>query len=253
MDGGLSVVMSCHFYCTNSYVSQLPSEFEVIHAKVLIHFEQHGYHYQQYEHGGRAAAAAAGASQSGAQLRGSRERDRQRLVGLGRKTNECYGPQLSGETGMFESAAFEHCVMDKLSLTSFPSGTYFVQHYMLSELEDDNQDHIVSWAPHGRCFVVHDQVSLKEWPKRRRGLKLFCTSHTLTLDHPSQDEFVRSILPMWFRQTKFASFQRQVCSSQLLLTTCRIKKELFLTFTTFFTLFRPAEPLRLQASHHRPR
>ena len=31
-------------------------------------------------------------------------------------------------------------------------------HYMLSELENDNQDHIVSWAPHGRCFVVHDQV-----------------------------------------------------------------------------------------------
>ena len=31
-------------------------------------------------------------------------------------------------------------------------------HYMLSELEADNQSHIVSWAPHGRCFVVHDQV-----------------------------------------------------------------------------------------------
>ena len=31
-------------------------------------------------------------------------------------------------------------------------------HYMLSELEDDEQDHIVGWAPHGRCFVVHDQV-----------------------------------------------------------------------------------------------
>jgi len=31
-------------------------------------------------------------------------------------------------------------------------------HYMLSELEADNQNHIVSWAPHGRCFVVHDQV-----------------------------------------------------------------------------------------------
>ena len=31
-------------------------------------------------------------------------------------------------------------------------------HYMLSELESDGQDHIVSWAPHGRCFVVHDQV-----------------------------------------------------------------------------------------------
>lgn len=30
-------------------------------------------------------------------------------------------------------------------------------HYMLSELEQDGLDHIVSWQPHGRCFVVHKQ------------------------------------------------------------------------------------------------
>ena len=81
-------------------------------------------------------------------------------------------------------------------------------HYMLSELEEDGQDHIVSWAPHGRCFVVHDQVS-------------FCFSRgagygggegivsmmsltppappNLTVKHThthTQEEFVRSILPM---------------------------------------------------------
>jgi HSF-type DNA-binding len=30
-------------------------------------------------------------------------------------------------------------------------------HFMLSELENDLMDHIVSWQPHGRCFVVHKQ------------------------------------------------------------------------------------------------
>jgi hypothetical protein len=30
-------------------------------------------------------------------------------------------------------------------------------HYMLSELESDGLDDIVSWQPHGRCFVVHKQ------------------------------------------------------------------------------------------------
>jgi hypothetical protein len=54
-------------------------------------------------------------------------------------------------------------------------------HYMLSEMEKDGLQHIVSWQPHGRCFVVHDQ-----------------------------EEFVKSVLPMWFRQTKFPSFQRQL-------------------------------------------
>jgi hypothetical protein len=28
-------------------------------------------------------------------------------------------------------------------------------HYMLSELETDGMDDIVSWQPHGRCFLVH--------------------------------------------------------------------------------------------------
>lgn len=30
-------------------------------------------------------------------------------------------------------------------------------HYMLAELERDGLNHIVSWQPHGRCFVVHKQ------------------------------------------------------------------------------------------------
>lgn len=31
-------------------------------------------------------------------------------------------------------------------------------HYILSELENDGLDHIISWQPHGRCFIVRNQV-----------------------------------------------------------------------------------------------
>jgi hypothetical protein len=30
-------------------------------------------------------------------------------------------------------------------------------HYVLSETEKDGLQHIVSWHPHGRCFVVHNR------------------------------------------------------------------------------------------------
>jgi hypothetical protein len=36
---------------------------------------------------------------------------------------------------------------------SFP----YKLHYMLTELETDGMDDIVSWQPHGRCFLVHNQ------------------------------------------------------------------------------------------------
>ena len=53
-------------------------------------------------------------------------------------------------------------------------------HYMLNSIEADGQGHVISWQPHGRCFLVHDMK-----------------------------EFVSSMLPLWFRQSKWASFQRQ--------------------------------------------
>ena len=28
-------------------------------------------------------------------------------------------------------------------------------HYMLSDMQADGLDHVVSWQPHGRCFIVH--------------------------------------------------------------------------------------------------
>jgi hypothetical protein len=30
-------------------------------------------------------------------------------------------------------------------------------HYMLNELMKDGMDNVVSWQPHGRCFLVHKQ------------------------------------------------------------------------------------------------
>jgi hypothetical protein len=35
-------------------------------------------------------------------------------------------------------------------------------HFMLSELETDGMADIVSWQPHGRCFLVHKQMHFVE-------------------------------------------------------------------------------------------
>jgi hypothetical protein len=35
-------------------------------------------------------------------------------------------------------------------------------HFMLSELETDGMDDIVSWQPHGRSFLVHKQMPFVE-------------------------------------------------------------------------------------------
>jgi hypothetical protein len=62
------------------------------------------------------------------------------------------------------------------SNTAFPLKLY----EMLSTIEQDGFSHIVSWQPHGRCFVVH-----------------------------KPDEF-KDILPRYFKLSKVASFQRQL-------------------------------------------
>jgi hypothetical protein len=35
-------------------------------------------------------------------------------------------------------------------------------HYMIKELENDGMADIVSWQPHGRCFLVHKQLQFVE-------------------------------------------------------------------------------------------
>lgn len=53
-------------------------------------------------------------------------------------------------------------------------------HEMLQKVEADGYSNVVSWQPHGRCFVVHDPTAFK------------------------------TILPNYFKLSKLASFQRQL-------------------------------------------
>jgi hypothetical protein len=54
-------------------------------------------------------------------------------------------------------------------------------HDMLSNIEDDGHGHVISWQPHGRCFLVH-----------------------------KPEVFVKVVMPLYFNQTKLTSFQRQL-------------------------------------------
>ena len=54
-------------------------------------------------------------------------------------------------------------------------------HDMLERVDVDGYEQIVSWQPHGRSFMVH-----------------------------KPDAFVETVMPVYFNQTKFASFQRQL-------------------------------------------
>jgi len=54
-------------------------------------------------------------------------------------------------------------------------------HYMLSRVDGEGVSHIVSWQPHGRCFIVH-----------------------------KPQQFVELVMPRFFKQTKLTSFQRQL-------------------------------------------
>lgn len=54
-------------------------------------------------------------------------------------------------------------------------------HSVLEQVERDGLSHVVSWSPHGRCFVIH-----------------------------KPHEFVEELMPKYFRQSKLTSFQRQL-------------------------------------------
>ena len=62
-------------------------------------------------------------------------------------------------------------------VTAFP----VVLHSMLGVVEEQGLSHIVSWQPHGRAFAVHEAST-----------------------------FVKKVMPMFFRQSKISSFQRQL-------------------------------------------
>jgi hypothetical protein len=61
-------------------------------------------------------------------------------------------------------------------ITTFPLKLY----EMLERVEQDGFSHVVSWQPHGRCFVVHNPEEFK------------------------------ALLPRYFGSSKIASFQRQL-------------------------------------------
>jgi hypothetical protein len=61
--------------------------------------------------------------------------------------------------------------------TSFP----LKLHEMLDQIEADGLAGVISWQPHGRAFLVHKPA-----------------------------EFVKTVMPKYFRQTKLTSFQRQL-------------------------------------------
>lgn len=66
---------------------------------------------------------------------------------------------------------------DSVMTRSFPEKLQL----LLDTMAQESLEHIVSWQPHGRCFVIHDK-----------------------------NEFVNSIMPRFFMQTKLTSFQRQL-------------------------------------------
>ncbi|KAL7576216.1 hypothetical protein ACA910_013699 [Epithemia clementina (nom. ined.)] len=66
--------------------------------------------------------------------------------------------------------------------TPFPAQFFpSLMHAILTRAEADGYAHICAWKPHGRSFVVWDR-----------------------------DLFVQQVMPMYFRQSQFASFQRQL-------------------------------------------
>jgi hypothetical protein len=56
-----------------------------------------------------------------------------------------------------------------------------VLHHMLNAAEKNGFDHVISWQHHGRAFQVHQP-----------------------------EKFVNDIMPLYFRHTRFSSFQRQL-------------------------------------------
>ena len=66
--------------------------------------------------------------------------------------------------------------------TRVPAVPFPIKLYqMLEAVEADGNEHIVSWHPDGRTFQVHDPA-----------------------------KFVEDVLPNFFKQSKYKSFQRQV-------------------------------------------
>lgn len=59
----------------------------------------------------------------------------------------------------------QHFVSNNLpvALRTYESGNFPVRlHSMLKEVENGPLNHIISWQPHGRCFIVHNHQDFEE-------------------------------------------------------------------------------------------
>jgi HSF-type DNA-binding len=129
------------------------------------------------------------------------------------------------------------------SSLSFPHQLHFV----LAEMERDGQAHIASWQPHGRAFKVHDReqfvktilpryvvvaiaghditsvydIGISLCVCRLQSRRMLLTSRLVSSALVSGGRELVSSLPnllrlqlfsspRWFRQSKYASFQRQL-------------------------------------------
>jgi hypothetical protein len=69
----------------------------------------------------------------------------------------------ANEVERVEENAEDQCYTEEHMHTHLSEENFPVKlHYMLNELETDGIDDIVSWQPHGRCFLVHKQQQFVE-------------------------------------------------------------------------------------------
>jgi HSF-type DNA-binding len=88
-------------------------------------------------------------------------------------------------------------------------------HRILDKLEADNNVGTISWLPHGRAFIVRDP-----------------------------DRFVNELMPVYFNQTKYSSFQRQLHMYNFQRITAGCDKGAY--HHPFFQRGRPQIALRMQ-------